>query len=257
MKQLLQSCCIAFSMYSAISSPQVDWNQDTMKYAMCFFPLVGVAVGAVMILWLWICQTLAIGTVLRSAVALCIPLLITGGIHVDGFCDTVDALSSHAEQQRKLEILKDSHIGAFALIGCLVYFFLNFGFWNEFIIQPQTMLLLGLGYVFSRSLSGLSIVQFACAKNSGLAKTFADGAAKQKVKKVMYVYLFLCALLFLLIQWQLGLAMLIAGFGVFFYYYVMSKKQFGGITGDLAGYFLQLCELVLLLVLVIGGNVLW
>lgn len=43
------------------------------------------------------------------------PLLVTGGIHIDGFSDTMDALSSHAERQKKLEIMDDPHIGAFGV----------------------------------------------------------------------------------------------------------------------------------------------
>ncbi len=256
MRLLWQALCISFSMYSAIPTPQVEWNKDNMKYAMCFFPWIGLVVGFIMALWLWFCQQFNIGVLLFAAVAVVIPLLITGGLHVDGFCDTVDALSSHAEQERKLEILKDSHIGAFALIGCLVYFILNLGFWSEFIITQESVLCIAVGYVFSRSLSGFSIVQFPCARNSGLARTFADGAAKQKVKIIMVCYLLLCCALLLLIQWQIGALMIAAGFLTYLYYYKMSKKQFGGITGDLAGFFVQVLELVLLLVVMIGGKVL-
>lgn len=46
----------------------------------------------------------------------CAPLIITGGFHVDGFMDTMDALHSYQPRERKLEILKDSHIGAFSVI---------------------------------------------------------------------------------------------------------------------------------------------
>lgn len=46
-----------------------------------------------------------------------IPIFITGGIHLDGFLDTQDALSSYQPMERRLEILKDSHAGAFAIIS--------------------------------------------------------------------------------------------------------------------------------------------
>lgn len=60
-----------------------------------------------------------------------IPVLITGGIHLDGFADTVDAMSSYAERERRLEILKDPHTGAFAIIGLCCYFLANVGIWSE------------------------------------------------------------------------------------------------------------------------------
>ena len=49
------------------------------------------------------------------------PIIITGGIHMDGFLDTQDALGSYQPRERRLEILKDSHAGAFAIISCAVY----------------------------------------------------------------------------------------------------------------------------------------
>ena len=66
-----------------------------------------------------------------AAAAACLPLLITGGIHMDGFMDTVDALASHQSRERKLEILKDSACGAFAVLYCGVYLLLSFALYYE------------------------------------------------------------------------------------------------------------------------------
>ena len=42
---LLRSFVIAFSMWSAIPMPQVEWDRDGMKYALCAFPFIGLAAG--------------------------------------------------------------------------------------------------------------------------------------------------------------------------------------------------------------------
>ena len=55
-----------------------------------------------------------------------LPVLVSGGIHTDGFIDTVDALSSYGDKEKKLEILKDPHTGAFAIIGAIMYYLLFF-----------------------------------------------------------------------------------------------------------------------------------
>ena len=60
-----------------------------------------------------------------------VPLLVTGGIHLDGFMDTTDARSSYGDMEKKLAILKDSHVGAFAVIGCSFYLILSAGAWSE------------------------------------------------------------------------------------------------------------------------------
>ena len=50
---------------------------------------------------------------------------------MDGLCDTADALASHQTREKKLEILKDSHTGAFAVIGCCAYLLLTFALWTQ------------------------------------------------------------------------------------------------------------------------------
>ena len=252
---MIQSFIIAFSMYSKIPMPTIEWNKENMKYALGFFPLVGAAIGAVLSLWCYIADKLNIGSVLFAAVATVIPVLITGGIHLDGFCDTVDAKSSHQIMERKLEILKDPHIGAFALIYSMVYFVVNFGLWTEFNISVKNVLLISLGFVLSRAFSGLAIVTFKCAKNSGLAYMFASGAEKKKVRNIMAVYIIAAAVAALIINPIIGALVIIAILLTFIYYKQMSYKQFGGITGDLAGYFLQIAELALLAVIVLAGGV--
>lgn len=247
MKTWLQSFVIAFSMYSRLPMPNVEWNEKNMKYAFCFFPLIGGFIGGVMWLWLRLAAALNAGVSLMGAVCVALPLIITGGIHLDGFCDTVDALSSHQSQQRKLEILKDPHIGAFALMGCVVYLLLTFGLWTEITLSPRQAGALALGYVVSRSFSGLSVVTFHCAKNSGTAAMFSQAAEKKRVRIVMGCFLCLCAGAMACLDLPVGLACFCAEFAAFLYYKRMSQKEFGGITGDLAGFFLQTAELAMLI----------
>lgn len=93
-------------MYSKIPMPPADWEKENMKYALCFFPWVGLAVGAVSAVLFWLLQQIGAGSMLRAAVLTAVPVLVTGGIHLDGYLDTMDALSSWREKQRRLEILK-------------------------------------------------------------------------------------------------------------------------------------------------------
>ena len=122
MKTIWNNFKVAFAMYSKIPMPPADWEKENMKYALCFFPWVGLAVGAVSAVLFWLLQQIGAGSMLRAAVLTAVPVLVTGGIHLDGYLDTMDALSSWREKQRRLEILKDPHAGAFAIImGCLYF----------------------------------------------------------------------------------------------------------------------------------------
>ena len=115
---LLRSFCIAFGMYSKIPMPKFEWNPKDMRYTMCFFPLISIPIALLVLLWFYLCQWLHIHSFLFACILTAIPVLVTGGIHLDGYCDTVDALSSRQPREKKLEILKDPHVGAFGVIVC-------------------------------------------------------------------------------------------------------------------------------------------
>lgn len=248
MKRYLNSFVIAFSMYSRVPMPKGNWTKENMRYVMCFFPLIGGIVGGAVFLWLSFCNAFSVGVILRSVGATVIPLLLTGGIHMDGFLDTVDALSSYKTKEEKLEILKDPHTGAFAVLGGVVYLLLSFGMWSE--VPKESYPVLCLGFVISRAFSGLSVASFPMAKDTGLVRTFSDSAHKSVVRKTMFLYLIVVGVTMVAVQPIYGGVSLFSSLLVFSYYWSISKKKFGGITGDLAGYFLQICELCMVILVV-------
>lgn len=249
--RLWQSFKIAVSMYSVLPMPKTDWEQGNMRYVLCFFPVVGVLIAAVLWGWLWLCGWFQFGTLIRSVGCTVIPVLVTGGIHLDGFADTTDALSSRQPAERKLEILKDPNAGAFAVIGLIVLFLMTTAFWSEYRFTAQTFAVLSIGFILSRAWSGLLLVLLKPAKNSGLLYLFSDAAQKQTVKIVLSVIVALCMVLLLSCSCTAGTAVILAVLVTVIYYIRMSKRQFGGITGDLAGYFLVLCECAVLLAVIL------
>jgi len=252
MKRLWNSFKIAFAMYSKIPMPRADWEKENMRYMMCFFPLIGIVIGACMVLWNLIAEYLQAGDILRTAGFVLVPVLITGGIHLDGLLDTADALSSYQTKERKLEILKDSHAGAFAIITACCYFLAAFGIFSE--ITREQLLVLAGSYVLSRSFSGLAVAKFPCAKSSGTVAMFSDAAQKRCVEICMYLLMAASGIYMCLTDLKLGAAAFLSACLVFAYYYWMSKKQFGGITGDLAGFFLQICELLMAAAVYLAGR---
>lgn len=254
---VLQTIAVALSMYSALPMPQFAWDQRNMRCAMAAFPLVGVFCGAAVWLWAWLCGVLEFGPVLTGAGIALAPVVITGGIHLDGFCDTVDALASHQTREKKLEILKDPHTGAFAVMGCAAYLLFTFALWS----QPEEGFrllctqMMAVGYVFSRAMSAFAVVTFDCAKNSGLAHSFSSAAQKSRVRAVSAVVALLCAVLFLAVDLRFGAAILVVCALTFWYYHHMAYGQFGGVTGDLAGWYLQVNELMILLTVVVGSMI--
>lgn len=242
---LIETVCVAFAMFSALPVPQFDWNERNMRYAMAAFPLVGAVIGA---LWC-VCGLLPLPDMLRAAGFCLIPVAVTGGIHLDGFADTSDALSSYGDREKKLAILKDPHCGAFAVIRLCGYFVLYFALCACLRFTPRMGLVWTLALVLERALSGYAVAAFPMAKNTGLAHTFATAADKRRVRRILLgVSVCVGAGMALLGGGLLVLAALLA----LRRYHAAAVKQFGGITGDLAGWFLQRAELLMLAALLVS-----
>ena len=134
--RLMQAFLIALSMYSKIPVPRAEWNEKNMKYAMCFFPVVGVVTGGcVYLAGFFLLRFTSCGSVFSGAALTLVPILISGGIHLDGFMDTTDALSSYGDREKKLSILKDHHTGAFAILGMGCYLLWSVAVYSEVKIE--------------------------------------------------------------------------------------------------------------------------
>ena len=257
MKAFFNSALVAFSMFSSLPMPQkrIRWDGDGMKYMMAAFPLVGVVIGAVVYLWVWFAGWLGLPGILVSLGLTLIPIALTGGIHLDGLADTSDALGANTTPERRREILKDPRAGAFAVIGVAVYLVAFFGLALAFDAARWNVVLLCVGFVMSRAMSGLAVISFPSASD-GTAKMFRDAAAKRSFI-ILAVILVLCtaAAVTLMFFDKIGAVTVVAWYFVqfccFFYLKFTAKRKFGGMSGDLAGWFLQLNEILQLAAVVV------
>ena len=242
---ILSSFIIAFAMYSKIPMPHVDWNEKNLRFSLCFFPLVGAAVGAVCTLWIRTVGYFNVGSIARVCILTAIPLMITGGIHADGFVDTMDAVHSWQDRTKKLEILKDSHIGAFAVIMLILYYLCMAAAVSEIDFgKDGTILTFALTFVYSRALAGTALVFGKSAKREGLAYTFAQAGDLKIVRIIMIVWDAACVTAFCYADLKLGFVFLIAGTLLVIHFLRNTKKEFGGLTGDLCGCFIMMTELL-------------
>ena len=241
----------AFSTYSALPMPQVEWNEKNTRYVICFLPLVGLVCGGMLLLLHWLCRRLELSAMLFAAVATALPLLLTGGIHMDGFMDTVDALASHREREKKLEIMKDSRCGAFAVIWCGVYLLLSFAVYFQLYDWNVFPAYVGI-FVLSRILSALLAVTLPNARKEGMLFAFTENTHRRSATAALIIMLAAAAAGMVLLAPVGGGCSLLAGGIVCLWYCIMTKKQFGGVTGDTAGFFLQAAEFSMLATFLLG-----
>ena len=241
----------AFSTYSAIPMPPFRWDETVSRRMLWFFPAVGLACGGLLWWWSAFCTQLRIGEVLFAAGASALPFLVTGGIHMDGFLDTVDALSSHRDREKKLEILKDPHCGAFAVLWCGVWLLSWFALLWE-LYRLGAVPLLAPGFVLSRALSGLLAVTLPNARRGGMLYMSTERARGRASVGVLGGTALLTAALWLLLCPLPALCAAALAAGTALAYRRMVLKCFGGVTGDTAGFFLQTCELAMALGVWVG-----
>lgn len=247
----VRACLIAFSTYTAIPMPRLNYKDEDGRYVFVFFPLVGMVVAAFFLLWQWI-AFLWFGAILRGAVSTAIPILTTGGIHMDGFLDTVDARSSHKTREEKLRILNDVHIGAFAVIRGVIYLIVAFALLTE--VSFRLTLPLACGFILSRCVVIYAMLLIPNAKCNGM---LFEWQSRMHRPLTLFSALFFTFIALALATWSACLPSLIAlavVLLVFINFWRIVRKEFGGITGDLAGYLIQNTELGWMFALVVASQ---
>lgn len=248
--RVIASIKLAFAMFSAIPVKNADWSEQSMRYMLCAFPLVGAVMIPLLAGWFWLCGALGFGTLLFAAGVTLLPVAVTGGIHLDGFADTVDALASHASAEKKREILKDPHAGAFAVIGIGSYLLCYFALASELATTLRATLLVGLTHVLSRVISGLCALLLAGSGAGGSLETFRESASKKRAVAALAAGgVLTAAFMVYLDPWPAATACA-AAFICAELLRRTAKKEFGGMSGDLSGWFLQSAELAMLAAIV-------
>jgi adenosylcobinamide-GDP ribazoletransferase len=252
----LKSALLAFSLFSTLPLPRPEWNPGNLRHVLAAFPLVGLAIGLAILLWFLAADGLGLGPVLLAAGATALPVVLTGGLHLDGLADTVDALACPGGPGRRREVLRDPHVGAFAVLALSLYLLLFFALASELPANrgaPPALILL---FPFSRALAGLLLATLPCSPASGLGRTLRDASPRPGTRIILSLALFGLGLGMALGSGWPGLAAALAALGAAAPGRWRLPSRFGGFSGDLAGCILQLAELAGLAGLVLGGK-LW
>ena len=251
---MLKSLFSAFLMYSRIPVPQVEWKEENRRYSLCFFPLIGTVIGLLFVLWNCIALKFGFGKLFTGAVSMLISYAVTGGIHLDGFCDVSDAVSSYGNKEKRLEIMKDSHVGAFAVIKLAVCLIVQTAVYSE-ICSIRTAIAVAVGFMLSRSLSGIGAVCFKSAKNDGALQSFVKPSHKTITLVCLFITVILSCTAMLVSDFITGAVSAVSAFAVFVRAAKAAYKRFGGVTGDVAGWFLVLCETVIAFTAVVSDRI--
>lgn len=242
----------AFSLYSTLPMPQLEFRPEGLRYTLAAFPLLGLVEGCLAWALLAGAQALHFGPFVLAALLLAWHFLYTGGMHLDGFADSADAIFSRRDQARQLEIMHDPHMGVMAACALLCWGALYLALWSELLVEPfrllpgSAYLALPFGLALARVCSGSSLLLLPKARPDGLAKTVADATQGRRLQALYFglqILLYGLALAFIL-GWVKTLILLAAFALVDALFLLYCRRHFQGITGDLAGALFSLLQLL-------------
>ncbi|MBR3538783.1 MAG: adenosylcobinamide-GDP ribazoletransferase [Eubacterium sp.] len=254
-RSIIKSIGGAFSLFSRIPVPQSVWKGEAPRYMLGFYPWVGAVIGGGEYLMY---RFLPVPVVAKALLMAVFPLILTGGIHVDGFMDTADAFHSYADRKKKLQILSDPHIGAFAVIRVLILAGLYLAGLIMFLSDPKDMILqdnlavcFALSFPLARCGSGLAVIYLPPAKEDGMAAGIKKDSSYMGNKVLLYTQ---ALILIGAGAWISSLIMTMGVLALIFvtgYFVIARVRPLGGITGDLAGWYLTVSECAVLLTMTI------
>ena len=225
------------SMFCSIPFPCRLWDEKVRDKMLLFLPLVGLEIGAIWAGLAWLCQALALPRFVRALLLTVCPYLLTGYIHLDGYMDVSDAVGSCRTLERRREILKDSHVGSFAVIALALLLLSGYALFAAMEESADWRILL-LVPVVSRCCSALAVILLPPMSTSQYA------AQKRPRSHVVLLICIAAAAVALGFLWtgMGGLALLgvLAGYGLGLH---KSYRSLEGMNGDIAGYSLTLGEL--------------
>ena len=157
MSEWLDGFSMAWGMFLAIPCPLRRWNEKAREKMLVCLPLVGLAVGGIWLGLYLLLRHAAIGGLYAFLMA-ALPWLVTGFMHLDGYMDVCDAVLSRRELATRQRILKDSHCGAFAVIGMVLLALCQ---WSVFLSGSAGESLWGLLLipVATRACAGLAVLK--------------------------------------------------------------------------------------------------
>jgi adenosylcobinamide-GDP ribazoletransferase len=237
----------ALSFLTILPVGQVPLSDERdLARSMAFFPLVGLLIGLLLALAYYLLLFLFPKSLVLW-LTLGLLAILTRCLHLDGFADTIDGLASDGPKEKILEVMRDSRIGAFGVIGLIFLIGAKYLSLDQILDHPVPRSLI-LMAVMGRNAMVLVCFRSAYARSGeGLAKPFAENLTARE----MTISLVSAFVIGLLLMGMKGILVFLGTFLFSLGYRLFFLKKLKGVTGDILGAANELAELICLILLVI------
>ncbi|MBE5892745.1 MAG: adenosylcobinamide-GDP ribazoletransferase [Lachnospiraceae bacterium] len=227
------------SMFCALPFPCHLWKEEARNKMLLFLPVVGLEIGLLWTLLDWGLGYLNVPGLVCGLAMCAFPYLLTGFIHLDGFLDVTDAICSWRDLEQRRKILKDSHVGSFAVIWCVFLLLAGFAFLASVPAEAQSGILIFVPMI-SRCCSALAV---SSLKPMGSSQYAGSQSSTPKWHNILLAALEIgCVAAGFLLFGKYGLVLVggLLGYGVAL---LRSYRSLEGMNGDISGYCLTISEL--------------
>ncbi|MCF6339546.1 MAG: adenosylcobinamide-GDP ribazoletransferase [Sulfurimonas sp.] len=239
MKNIFNGFALAISMLTIIPFFKIhNFYKGINGYGVMFYPLVGFILG--LILWtIYSVLSLYISSFHLGIIIFAILVLLTGALHIDGFSDTIDGF--YVSKDKALKVMKDSHVGGMGMIITATFLILKASSLANF----EAFYLLPIILMLSRLNAVLAIYLYPYISQNGMATLAKEELTKSQI--------FITILYSIVLTFIFGGTILLVGsLLVLFILKYFFIKRYGGFSGDIYGFTIEVTELILLNIILFG-----
>ncbi len=211
------------------------------------YPLVGIVTGLIASIAAGVAFWVGLPLWCAAIFAIAMPIVVTGAMHEDGLADCADGFWGGWDPAMRLKIMKDSHLGTYALLAILTTQALRFGAILEILRWDSWMLPLIAIHIASRAVMPAVMHALPHARDTGLSRSVGTVPFDAVLKALA-----IGALALLLALGDQGLVVGLVGGLAAFLFARLAKAKIGGQTGDVCGGAQQVTEIALLLTVLAG-----
>lgn len=228
---------------------RLSWQANTtqsFRQSILYFPLVGLLLGLILA-GFWELSFLLPAPV-RAVLLLTLAVYFSGGLHLDGFIDSIDGLFSGRERERMLAIMKDSHVGAHGVTAIIILLLLKYSllislpFGHLWLFNIRLSPVILLMPVLSRWAVLPAMTCYPYARQEGVGSLFDAGRGHRSLLTATFI----TGLLSWLAMGATGLLLLFLAGLASIGWSSWVKRMLGGLTGDTYGALIEITEVVVL-----------
>ena len=231
-----------------LTSIPLPWRREVSPEALgrstAYFPVVGLIIGLILAVLNWLLGYILPPPVVNALLIVAL-VIITGALHLDGLADTCDSIAGHKPVEERWRVMRDSHTGAFGVIGVALLLLVKYVTLNSL---PQTFMMATLVFmpVVSRWAMVYAIFAYPYARPSGLGTAFKQATRWPQLLAATFITLAVAAALFSFFS-IMGFLLIIGIWVITVIFSIYLKRKFAGLTGDTYGAINEVAEVMALI----------